>query len=105
MIHHLNPMALEIMTTNSILDLIGNTPLIRLKYLHIFLILHFKHSGSFGLQINAPNSIKASTKSECLSVSKSDFLFLSIILFRSKRFSLLLREIVSPMYYASNPQA
>ena len=32
MIHHLNPMALEIMTTNSILDLIGNTPLIRLKY-------------------------------------------------------------------------
>ena len=39
---------------------------------------HLKHSGFFGLQINAPNSINASTKSECLKVLNKFFLFTSI---------------------------
>jgi len=49
-----------------------------LKYLHVLFKQQARHFGSFGLQINAPNSIKASTKSAFRFVLKSFFLFFSI---------------------------
>ena len=49
------------------------------------------HSGSFGLQINAPNSIKASTKSEFLLALNKSFLLISISLAKLILFSFLLR--------------
>jgi len=46
-----------------------------LKYLQTLFKLQMPHFGSFGLQINAPNSINASTKSEFLFVLNNFFLF------------------------------
>src|SRR6056300_903671 len=61
--------------------------------MHMLFSLQFRQSGSLGLQTKAPNSIKASTKSEFLFNLNKFFLFISTRLLKFILFSFLFNNL------------